>query len=546
MYNNKNITAVIPARKNSKGIPGKNTKLFSNIPLFFHVVQRAKASKYIDNIIVTSDSEEIINSTHKYDKSIIVIDRDPSLAGDLITLDDVIFNAIESQQNLQTDFVITLQPTSPLITSESIDASIEHLVKNDYDTVISVIDDRHLRWTIINKKPFPLYEARVNRQQLPPTYKETGAIISCKTGILLKNRRRIGKNIGLFEINDEEGIDIDSYNDLLLASDLIEKPEIGIITIGDKTNGMGHVFRTLTIAHALKYKVVFFIHNSQHDGILKIQQSNYKVIIYSSLNELFTLLKEHKISLLLNDTLNTTTRYIQSLKKYVPFIVTFEDFGEGSDAAAMTFNALYENSNPPLNHYYGYKYFCLRDEFLFCKRKKINKTVKNILITFGGTDPNNITCFAYNILKNLKYNLKIILGPGFTHHRELDATSKNDTRVEILQSVNKISEHMLWADIIITSNGRTTYEAASLGIPTISICQNEREMKHLFGEVTKTIINLGYFPQLTGKIFLRSFKELVLNYEKRKEINNKMINLDLSKGTKKIIDTIIAKYRKEA
>ena len=98
---------------------------------------------------------------------------------------------------------------------------------------------------------------------------------------------------------------------------------------------------------------------------------------------------------------------------------------------------------------------------------------------------------------------------------------------------------MLKADIIITSNGRTTFEAASLGVPGIAIAQNDREMKHLFGDVTRTIINLGMHNSVSEESFLNCFNNLVNSPEKRKAINRRMLSLDLHLGVENVLNKIM-------
>ena len=100
----------------------------------------------------------------------------------------------EEKEGEKYDVVITVQPTSPLLKTKTLDLAIEKLldIEEDnngneisYDTIISVVDDRHLSWgwDEENKKYYPLYKARLNRQYLPKSYKETGSIFASKRKI---------------------------------------------------------------------------------------------------------------------------------------------------------------------------------------------------------------------------------------------------------------------------------------------------------------------------------------------------------------------------
>ena len=103
------ILAVIPARAGSKGIPNKNIRILNNKPLISYSIENARNSKYITDIVVTTDSDivRVIAAQMGVDS----IERKPELCGDDITLDSVIYDAIPKKP--KWDFIITMQPTSP-------------------------------------------------------------------------------------------------------------------------------------------------------------------------------------------------------------------------------------------------------------------------------------------------------------------------------------------------------------------------------------------------------------------------------------------------
>ena len=114
------------------------------------------------------------------------------------------------------DVALTIQPTCPLLTAGTIDRAVRTLLEGEWDSVLTVRDDRHLRWTIVDGVPKPMYEARVNRQQLPPTYGETGALFASRRNVIIPHDR-LGARIGLVVTEDVEGVDIDTELDLRLA-----------------------------------------------------------------------------------------------------------------------------------------------------------------------------------------------------------------------------------------------------------------------------------------------------------------------------------------
>ena len=140
MFNNNKILVVIPARGDSKRILRKNIRLLADKPLIAHAIGIAKSSKYVDDVVVSSEDFEIIQIAEKFGASIVR--RSPNLAGDRIPLDPVILDATvqkEKQAFDEYDIVITIQPTSPLLKSETLDKAIEKF--DNYNKIIFFLED---------------------------------------------------------------------------------------------------------------------------------------------------------------------------------------------------------------------------------------------------------------------------------------------------------------------------------------------------------------------------------------------------------------------
>lgn len=545
MINNKKIIAVIPARGGSKGIPNKNLKLFNNKPLIGHIIETLLDINIIDKVIVSSDSDSILNYCSRY-KKLTCQKRDQNLADDKTTLDEVIYESVKNLTE-EFDYIFTFQPTSPLIKKETIITALSSFIKSEKNSIITCVDNRHLMWTSEKNKYKPLYEKRVNRQELPPLLKENGAIIGCKKEILLKKNSRIDPNsIFLYELDEYESIDIDSYADWILAEEISKIENIGIIVIGDKKRGLGHIYRGISIANRLRTKPTFYIQKDQKIGIEKINESNYPLQKYSSEKELLELLEKDNIKIIFNDTLDTSKEYIAKLKECNRFVVTFEDLGSGSDYADISFNALYESSLTHEKNYFGYKYFDLRDEFIYEKPTKINKVVKNVLIVFGGTDPSNTTEKIIDYIKEEKYNnfnFTIVVGPGNINFENIKNKISNSKNFSLIKNTNCMSKLISNSDLMISSNGRTVYEACSLGTPLITISQNEREIMHTFGKISKTTINLGLTENLTKEYFLKEFNRVIHVFELRKRLHNNMLKINLKEGIDNIINKTFREYK---
>ena len=545
------VIVIIPARGGSKGIPRKNLRLLNKKPLIWYPINIAKRSIYNPDIVVSTDDTEIGEVAYLFGAR--KLKRPKDLAADDVTLDPVVYHAVvemERRKHIKYDLVVTLQPTAPLLKAETLDKAILFMINNSYDTILSVERSPHLYWKQENGVFVPLYKRRENRQFLNPLYKENGAFVISKRNILT-SKSRIGNNVYLFEVPKEESIDIDSYSDWWIAENYLSRMNIIFRVDGDTNIGLGHVYRALTLASriGLKHNILFLMDRQKTLGIRKVKEFNYPVATFKDSGDMFLRMREFNADIIINDILDTEKQYISRLKKENYFVVNFEDMGEGSEVADLVINALYENSNPPTNHYYGYKYVCLRDDFLLYRKKNISRNVKRILVVFGGTDPNNLTMKTLRAIEKLglkEISFRVILGMGYNFEKELKkyvhSLLQKGFKISVKKNVKTMAKEISKADIVITSNGRTIYEIASLGIPCISIAQNERESKHLFVHYSKAVEYLGMAYNINeGKIAL-AIQSLIKDFALRKIMHKKLLSFELQEGTERVVRLILNEY----
>jgi len=531
------ILAVIPARGGSKGIPRKNLRLLNNKPLIYYSIKNALNSKYITDVYVSSDDDEILHLSKKFGAKLHK--RDKNIADDKTTLDPVIYSCYEYAKNKEKteyDIIITMQATSPLLKVHSIDLALEKIIKNDkIDTIISVQDSTHLSWKKVDNRFIPNYEKRVNRQYLTPIYTETGGFLITRYNIISINNR-IGKNVDLFILNSPESIDIDTYEDWNLCEYYLQRKHILFVVTGNNIVGLGHIYNTLILANdILNHQITFLVDKDSLLAYEKIKSKNYPVFIQSS-DDIVDDIVKLSPDVVINDRLDTKKEYIDKLKKLNLKVINFEDLGEGAKQADLVINAIYPEKEVIPKHYFGHKYFVLRDEFLYSSQKEI-KDVQNVLITFGGVDPNNYTKKVldsiYDFCKENSINIDIIAGFGYDKY---DTIKKY--QVNIHKNVLNISDFMLKTDIVFTSAGRTVYEIASIATPAIVLAQNERELTHFFASTEYGFLNLGLGINVSNNEILKEFKELVNLYERRKYMSDLMKSCDLKSGRKRVINLI--------
>jgi CMP-N-acetylneuraminic acid synthetase/spore coat polysaccharide biosynthesis predicted glycosyltransferase SpsG len=530
-----NVLAVIPARGGSKGIPRKNLRLLNGKPLIYYAIKTALASRHGLDVYVSSDDAEIITMAAQFGAK--THRRNPAIADDKTTLDPVIYACCQDAQRLEGkiyDLIITMQPTSPLLKSNTLDAAIDRLIAEpSIETMIAAKDDTHLSWRKENGKFLPNYEKRVNRQYLIPTFTETGGFFISRKEVVSENNR-IGTNVELYILSHGEEIDIDTYEDWNLCEYHLKRQHILFVVTGNSRVGLGHVYNTLLIANdILDHEITFLVDSDSRLAFDKIASKNYPVFIQQHENILDDI-RTINPDLVINDRLDTTAPYMEGLKALGIKAANFEDLGEGAKYADLVINAIYPEKQILSNHYFGHDYFILRDEFIYTEPKVIGDRVEEVLITFGGVDPNNYTqksiTAIYDYCRRHGIRITVIAGFGYDKYETLEAFED----IEIQSNVSNISHFIRRADLVFTSAGRTTYEIASIGTPAIVLVQNEREMTHFFASSEFGFANLGLGYELSDAQIYEQFITLVTSMENRAYMSALMQKSDLKSGRKTV------------
>lgn len=540
-----NILAVIPARGGSKGIPRKNIRLMCGKPLISYSIENALNSKFDLDVVVSTDDDEIERIALLYGAQ--VIKRPEELAQDNVTLDPVIYHALikmEKRNNIIYDIVITMQPTSPLLKSSTLDNAIKYFIKNNFDTVISGINRPYLSWTEIEGKLVPLYKERLNRQYLPKNLIETGAFFITKRKFVKENSR-LGPNVSIYEVSENESIDIDSPKDWWVAEKYLSKKNILIRTDGYSEIGLGHIYRGLLLASNLIDHDVRFVLSKKSDiGLEKIRNNCYPYIIIDRNEDIINLIEKYSCDIVINDILDTDKDYILKLKQTGVRVVNFEDLGPGADFADAVINDLYEKQKEGNHYFWGSDYYCIRDEFFLAKPKDFSHVVKEVLILFGGTDPCNLTERLLDVIISLPKDLDIkytfILGIGYNKTDELiERVKKTNLNIEVVQDVKLMTEYMAKADIAISSQGRTMFELAFMAVPTILLAQNTRELHHDFGYLKNGFINLGLGREVDDQTIRETLIWLINSPQIRYQMRKQMLSINLKNGIKRVIKIIL-------
>ena len=209
------ITAFIPARGGSKGLPGKNIKMFADRPLIVHSIDYALNSNYIDEVIVSTDDADIADIASKAGANII--NRPANIASDTSTTESAIEHYLNNTK--QPNIIVLLQPTSPLRPKGSLDKAIKHFKDNQFDSLLSITPTHRFFWRIKDGKTASAeynYLERPMRQNIKEDdvrYLENGSLYIFTINNFLKTKNRLGGKIGYVKWSEDYQFEIDSELD---------------------------------------------------------------------------------------------------------------------------------------------------------------------------------------------------------------------------------------------------------------------------------------------------------------------------------------------
>jgi len=529
---------VIPARGGSTGVPRKNVRLLQGEPLIARTIKCALSGTERGRVVVITDDDEIAEISERFGA---VVTREAKTTGKA-TLDEVMVRTIPYLRELgavDSDILLTMQPTCPFIKPERIHEALERF-EDGAGSVITVVDDRHLGWVFdTDGNPKPDYAARVNRQLLPPKFKESGAIIGARISDIVAKGTRIVEPIALVEVPEGESLDIDTFSDWAVAEHLASRKRILIRTDAAKELGMGHVYRSLALAYALaRHDITIVLSEDKPLGAEFFAEYPFQVAQVENDLEFLNFARRAKAELVILDRLDNVAEFVTLLGGFCK-VITFEDLGDGAEVADLLVADLYENPRvPDERQLKGMENAILAPTFETIDRTiHFHEHVEEVLVLFGGTDPSNLAPKALRSLEAIGFQGRVTLVRGLGS--DLIDPKEYKLRVKILSNVKNMPAVMEHADLALSSAGRTITELASMGIPTLCLAQNEKELTHTHVQTSNGVLMLGLGKLVSVETLSAHLRELIENTELRFKLHQRGIESTSRRSNDRIVRRIM-------
>lgn len=525
---------VIPARGGSVGVPRKNLRLLAGKPLVTHTIDIALSEISSDRIVVITDDDEIAEIAQLRGVSVV---REKKPADGSSTLDELMLRHIPDLFALgatEQDLLLTMQPTCPLVLPMRIKEA-QQKFEAGAGSVITVKDDRHLRWKIEAGKPQPLYEKRVNRQLMQPEYRESGAIIGARIEDILSQRTRIVEPIELIPLSEEESLDIDTFADLEVAEHWLTRKKILLFTGGSRELGMGHLYRTLALAQEFaRHEILIVTESSMPLGKEFFDRQVFQHREISNRQELVGLATGFDLVVL--DVLDTEKDFVLSLKAQGCVVVSFEDLGSGAEVADLVVSDIYPSPNAA-NQLVGVQNAILAPSFETLKRQaNVRPEVAHVLVLFGGTDPSSLAQKSLRALEAIGFSGRVSCVRGLGAE---DLSGEFDLDLEVLRNVKNMGALMASADLALSSAGRTITELMSIGVPTVCLAQNPKELTHTHATRENGILNLGLGSDISNSELEEQLHKIITDHQLRSELSATALAKIKNRSNARVVNRIL-------
>lgn len=477
-------TAIIPARGGSQGVRRKNLRVVGRVPLVVRTIRAALDAETVGRVVVSTDDPEIASVSRRAGAE--VIDRPLHLAGPGVPVHAVVADAIGQLGGelgrVSDGPVVVLQPTSPFTDGPLIDAVVGAMDSGPgFDSMETVTGHRH---ALYRADAEPLHREVVNRQHADVVaWVPTGAVKVTRRfpaeGGPLEGEPLVSGRHGLFDPAEEMtlygdmaeryALDVDTPADFAVARDLASRGSVHFIAAAGEDFGSGHLHRCLTLADELAHHEVFVTVPADGDGT-----ESWAGEMVESRGHRMPLMGAGPSDVVVYDCLELVTeQVVLDARAKGCRVVVLECLDPAVvQAADLAVNSLYTGPAPALC---GPHWEPLRPEFAVCRPEedRPDDDRVRVLVTFGGTDPSHLTERFAAIPVSLDLDLRVLWPPGRPELADFPEAWGGLTLWE-----GSVSDALAWADIAVTSGGRTVMEAAAMSCPAVVVAAHEREDHH--------------------------------------------------------------------
>lgn len=524
---------LIPTFDGPHDVPRLILRQLAGQTLLARAITTAVSSTAPERVIVVTHDDEVEEVALHHGVHVLPAQLDTSTgttAAEVLSRHAASLTALGADDD---DVLLMLKPNWPLI-SAAIIHQARDAVASGAGSAITVTADTGATWTIDG-------EANASRRQ-DESLRERDAISACRVRDAGRWSEGAVHPVSLITLRPHEAVSIDSFADLPVATYWLNRKSVIIRTDAGRQLGMGHVYRSLSLAHELaEHDELIVTSRDQPLGGAFFDRHPFPHTTVSSDEEFIELVRSRRPDLVVLDVLDTDESFITGLAAASPEskIVSFEDHGSGAPLVDVLVCDIYENPAVALERQMvGVVNALLAPSFESVPRRaRAAAEVDEILVLFGGTDPSGLAVKALDALEAVAFagHVTVVRGLGAepldVSGLQLDITVKTD--------VTNMARLMSEADLALSSAGRTLAELSSLGVPTICMAQNSKELRHTHSTVDHGVVLLGLGTEVDQEELRATIARLIADIPARARLQQAALDATRGRTNARVVSEIL-------
>jgi spore coat polysaccharide biosynthesis predicted glycosyltransferase SpsG len=514
---------VIAAGPDSPEVPRRAFRRVGDRPLISWTIASALECVGPGRVVVITDDAEVAEAAD-FAGARVIRDATPGT-------EDAVSRRLPELGAGPESHVLQVEARWPFISAGTLRHALAKL-ENGSEAVVSVIPEARPIWRRSDGESGWHRVAEAARVELPAVHGRALAAIGAGEVTA----------VGFVELSGPEALEIRGFDDLEAARHWVERLSIVVRTDAARELGMGHVYRSLALAHELApHRLLVVTSADKPLGGQFFDRTPFPHLAVDGEQPFLDEVARAEADLVILDLLDTEASFIEKIRDARPGVkvISFEDHGTGAHEVDLLVCDIYENPAVPRDRQLvGITHALLAPTFETVPRASREPAdVAEVLVLFGGTDPSGLAIKSLRALEAIAYrgHVTVVRGLGAD---PLDVT-QFDLDAEVHTDVSNMAALMSTADLALSSAGRTLAELATIGVPTLCLAQNSKELRHTHSTVDHGVVLLGLGSEVADDELTDALRDLIDDRERRRALRAAGLAVTSERRNAAVVDEIL-------
>lgn len=554
--------AVIFARGTGDAIPLFSARLLGGKPILHYAIRAAQESAHVAKVYVSTEDERIAVVAAEAGAEVIM--RPDNLSGEQTPIVEAVSHAAKALKGPLSEVgghLLAMPADAVFCDTAVIDRAMETYLQGGHDRLVALLPEnkKYIIWRRLGQGGLePVVQ--------PPNFRPDSESIFSEPGVLTvwqvegTELPSPAQRMGYITVNEKAAFRVDTEYDFLLAERLIAPLHLALRCDGSRKMGMGHITRLLSIAENLRredpsgWVVRFFVGSEHLEGAQTVTQRGFDVDIVRQDDYAHWAKRMEAFNprVIVNDLPFVPAQYTEQLchlpANSLTLVDSVADIEPGSAQLDAVVSLLDEELSWPHREYHHGPDFAPFHPSVIARlngrgSKRTRPDNLRILVAFGTGDPAGLTKAALSAIVETQRHwasVTIVVQPDQQDNEFRTLAANLKCPLEVVDSpTDRMGELFDQADLALVSGGVTAYEVSALGVPSIVMCQNQRELSRMEQfERIGSILLLGMGTHVTSGQLVRSLERMATDVRLWERMSSSGRQITDGRGVERISEIV--------